>query len=98
MKLFLSFLLAAAYLFTTGCASLAPTDLLLEQDHMSSVTQHFRAQATNMGVNASMVYLRWHPTKRAYVDLGEGVSYGAEFCAHHPEVFQGRVGIDIPLR
>ena len=80
-----------------GCATLAPTDLLLEQDHISSATQHFRARPTNMGVNASMVYLRWRPTEHTYIDLGEGVSYGAEFCAHHPEVFQGRAGIDIPL-
>jgi hypothetical protein len=95
MRTLLTVLILAAL---TGCASLAPTDLLLEQDHMSSATQHLRAHPTNMGVNASMVYLRWRPTKHTYVDLGEGVSYSASFCPHHPEVFQGRVGIDIPLR
>lgn len=98
MKLFLSLLLAAAYLLTTGCATLAPTDLLLEQDHMSSATQHVRAHPTDIGINSSMVYLRWRPTKHVYIDLGEGVSYSAAFVPHHPEVFQGRVGIDIPLR
>ena len=95
MKALLTALILSAL---TGCASLAPTDLLLEQDHMSSATQHLRATPTNVGINASMAYLRWRPTRHVYVDLGEGVSYGAPLINHHPEVFQGRVGVDIPLR
>lgn len=81
----------------SGCAAL-PSDLLLEQNHTSSATQHMRAQPTNVGYNASMMFLRWRPTKASYVDLGEGVSYSAEVVPHHPETFQGRFGIDICLR
>lgn len=89
--------IAALLLALSACAALKPTDILLEQDHMSSATQHFRAHRTYMGVNSSMVYLRWRPSRHTYVDIGEGLSYGADFCPHHPEVFQGRAGIDIPL-
>lgn len=81
----------------SGCAVM-PADVLLEQDHMSSASQHFRTPATNYGINSTMVYLRWRPTARTYIDLGEGVSYSGALVPSHPETFQGRFGIDIPLQ
>jgi hypothetical protein len=89
-------LAALAAVSLAGCAAL-PSDVLLEQGHTSSLTQHLRATPTNYGTNTSMLFLRWRPAPRVYVDLGEGISYGASFVPSHPEVFQGRIGLDLPL-
>lgn len=89
--------LVAVVVLNSGCAIL-PADMLFEQDHMSSLTQHFRVPETQYGISSTMVYLHWCPTVRTYVDLGEGISYSGALIPKHPEVFQGRFGVAIPLR
>lgn len=83
-------------LFLAGCA-IEPYSVLLEQDHLSSASQHLMRTPCDYGVNATMVYLHWAPSSHTYVDLGEGVSYSASVVPNHPETFSGRFGVQIEL-
>lgn len=82
----------------SGCAVM-PSSALLEENHISSASQHMRGcNDSNLGYNATMVFLHWRPTASSYIDLGEGISYQASVVPHHPETFQGRFGIELCLK
>lgn len=82
----------AAGVFLSGCAAI-PSQVLLEQGHESSAAQHICRAPTDYGINSTSVVLNWNIGDRAYLALGEGVSYNASMVPHHPEIFTGRFGI-----
>lgn len=83
-----------------GCAAVEPDKVRVGVEHLSSVTQHFGADRTNVGFQLATVDLEWRPSKHSYIELQEAYIVGANasFGHSHHELFEGRAGLEFDIK
>lgn len=98
MKISITALTGAAILLS-GCAVM-PDSLHVGAEHLSSISQHFGNDPTNVGLNAATFAAEWQPTRHTYIEIQDAyVLGGAKFAGKDGvEYFTARAGINIPLK
>lgn len=87
---------------TASCATIEPSAVSVELDHVSHATQHFTQPATNYGYNAANLVIRWQHD-RVYATLAEGIVLDNPACGGQcygalwgpREVFTGQLGVNL---
>jgi hypothetical protein len=83
-----------------GCAAVEPNALHLGAEHLSSISQHFGADPTNVGLEALTVSAIWHPSRLTYLEVQDGyIVGGSRFTGKGGrEFFEARAGLSLELK
>lgn len=92
-------LLCLIVILCTGCASVRPDNVQVGVEHLSSISQHFGADKTNIGLEMATVTAHWQPTKHTYLDVQDAYIFGSgTFAGKDREVFEAKAGFIIPTK
>jgi hypothetical protein len=83
-----------------GCAAIEPNALHVGVQHLSSISQHFGPEPTNIGNEMATVSAMWHPSKFTYLEVQDGwIFRGADFGPKGGhEIFEARAGLSLELK
>lgn len=97
MWLWAVFIIGCVALLLSGCA-LEPKSIRLGAEHISSISQHFGADSTNVAVELATLSAHWTPTRNTYLEIQDGYIVNDIRFAGHREVFEARTGYEITLK
>lgn len=82
----------------TSCAAIEPNTVHLGAEHLSSISQHFGDNPTNVAVEMATLSAQWQPSAHTYIELQDGyIVSGATFVGKR-EIFEARAGLSIPVK
>lgn len=89
--------LAAGILTLSGCA-VAPNNVHVGAEHLSSISQHFGPDATNVAVEMATLSALWQPTRNTYLEIQDGYIVSGATFVHKREIFEARAGLNFPVK